>query len=119
MGDLCVKYVPSHLQIANVLTKPLARRDFSIFRCKLGVQCTSLSFTTLGMKNKKKIFKVGEKNLNSFEICFSNYKRGVRFTKRHWQKYQRDFICKLLVSLYFVAFLCIIGFPRFLSMCSR
>ena len=50
MGDLCVKYVPSHLQIANVLTKPLARRDFSIFRCKLGV----LLYLSQHLEGKKK-----------------------------------------------------------------
>ena len=35
-GDLHVKYVPSHLQIADVLTKPLARTDFSIFWLQAG-----------------------------------------------------------------------------------
>ena len=39
MGHLYAKYVPSHLQITNILAKTLARKAFSMLSFKLGAQC--------------------------------------------------------------------------------
>ena len=44
MGHLYSKNVPSHLQITNILTKTLARKAFSVFGFKLGVQCMTLTY---------------------------------------------------------------------------
>ena len=42
-GDVKIKYVPIEEQVADVLTKPLARIKFEYFRDKLGVVRKDLS----------------------------------------------------------------------------
>ena len=54
-GSLFTRHVPSHLQIANTLIKPLRKHQFLMLRTKLGVHCTSLPSLREANKDKSQL----------------------------------------------------------------